>query len=63
MASCILTLGPLWEMLRGERSWSSRNGSYNYKRSGNKLPSTGDQYVKKSALSSVRDKDADLFTT
>ncbi|KAL4804194.1 hypothetical protein BDV18DRAFT_162602 [Aspergillus unguis] len=63
MASCIPTLGPLWEMLRGKRSWSSRNGSYNYKRSGNKLPSTGDQYVKKSALSSIRDKDADLFTT
>ncbi|KAL4804203.1 hypothetical protein BDV18DRAFT_162611 [Aspergillus unguis] len=58
MASCIPTLGPLWEMLLGKRSWSSHDNSYNYKRSGNKLLSASDPHSKK-----VRDADADLFAT
>lgn len=60
MASCIPTLGPLYEMARGRRSWSSRQRSY--KSSANQLPSTsGDRYMKKSVYSSQ--KDADLFET
>ncbi|KAL4802205.1 hypothetical protein BDV18DRAFT_167068 [Aspergillus unguis] len=58
MASCIPTLGPWWEMLRGKRSWTSRGSSYNYKGSGNRLPSTSGRHNKK-----PMDADADLFVT
>lgn len=60
IASCIPTLGPLYEILRGKRSWSSHQNYY--QSSGNKIPSsTGDRHFKKYALDSH--KDADLFTT
>lgn len=60
MASCIPTLGPLYEMARGKRSWSSRGRSY--KSSANQLPSSSfDRHMKKSTYSSQ--KDADLFET
>lgn len=60
MASCIPTLGPLYEMARGKRSWSSRQRSY--KSSANQLPSSSmDRHTKKSPFNSQ--KDADLFET
>ncbi|KAL4938831.1 hypothetical protein BDV06DRAFT_46520 [Aspergillus oleicola] len=62
MASCIPTLGPLYEVIRGKRKWSSHQRYYNYKSSGNKMPlSSMDGQPKKSTLRS-RDE-ADLFTT
>ncbi|KAL4954413.1 hypothetical protein BDW69DRAFT_194059 [Aspergillus filifer] len=63
MASCIPTLGPLYEVIRGKRKWSSHQRYYNYKSSGNKMPlsSMDGPTIKKSTMRS-RDE-ADLFTT
>ncbi|RDW63230.1 uncharacterized protein DSM5745_10341 [Aspergillus mulundensis] len=62
MASCIPTLGPLYEMMLGKRSWSS-NQRYYYKDKGsaNQGPSTSERHTKRSNFTA--DKDADLFTT
>ncbi|KAJ5411069.1 uncharacterized protein N7487_005428, partial [Penicillium crustosum] len=56
MASCIPTLGPMYEMIRGKRSWSS-HGRYD----SGKLRSYTDRPTKKSA-SNNRDDDI-LMTT
>lgn len=45
MASCIPTLGPLYEMIRGKRSWSSHERYY--KSNGAKLNSSLDRPSKK----------------
>jgi hypothetical protein len=57
MASCIPTLGPMYEMIRGKRSWSS-HGRYE----SSKLRSDTDRPIKKSA-SNNRDDDDILMTT
>ncbi|KAJ6188151.1 hypothetical protein N7519_003059 [Penicillium mononematosum] len=57
MASCIPTLGPMYEMIRGKRSWSSHA---RYESS--KLRSDTDRPVKKSASNNREDDDI-LMTT
>lgn len=59
MASCIPTLGPLYEMLRGKRSWTSHR-SYPYKNS-TQIPSSDRFRSRNYALGS--NKDRDLFET
>jgi hypothetical protein len=62
MASCIPTLGPLYEMARGKRSWSSHQRYY--KSSGNQAQSSShDRHIhaRKHTFSGQRDKD--LITT
>jgi hypothetical protein len=60
MASCIPTLGPLYEMARGKRSWSSHQRYY--KSSGNNPHSSShDRHVRKHTFSGQ--KDNDLMTT
>ncbi|KAL4920631.1 hypothetical protein BDW62DRAFT_8575 [Aspergillus aurantiobrunneus] len=60
MASCIPTLGPLYELIRGKRSWSSHQRYY--KSSANQLPSSsGDRPAKKPGVSSR--EEADLYIT
>ncbi|KAL3489188.1 hypothetical protein BJX62DRAFT_226740 [Aspergillus germanicus] len=61
-ASCIPTLGPLYEMARGKRSWSSHQRYY--KSSGNQAHSSShDRHIhaRKHTFSGQRDKD--LITT
>ncbi|OQE29291.1 hypothetical protein PENFLA_c004G05739 [Penicillium flavigenum] len=55
MASCIPTLGPMYEMIRGKRSWSS-HGRYE----SSKLRSDTDRPIKKSASN---DRDDDILMT
>ncbi|CAG7953771.1 unnamed protein product [Penicillium nalgiovense] len=57
MASCIPTLGPMYEMIRGKRSWSS-HGRYE----SSKLRSDTDRPIKKSASNNREDDDI-LMTT
>ncbi|KAJ5499347.1 hypothetical protein N7453_008398 [Penicillium expansum] len=57
MASCIPTLGPIYEMIRGKRSWSS-HGRYE----SGKLRSYTDRPTKKSASNAHEDDDI-LMTT
>ncbi|KAL2842308.1 hypothetical protein BJX68DRAFT_257838 [Aspergillus pseudodeflectus] len=60
MASCIPTLGPLYEMARGKRSWSSHQRYY--KSSGNNPHSSShNRHVRKHTFSGQKDKD--LMTT
>jgi hypothetical protein len=62
MASCIPTLGPLYEMARGKRSWSSHQRYY--KSSGNNAHSSShDRHIpaRKHTFSGQRDRD--LITT
>ncbi|KAL5343276.1 hypothetical protein BJX70DRAFT_408835 [Aspergillus crustosus] len=60
IASCIPTLGPLYELFRGKRSWSSHK-RYG-KTSANQIPSTtGDRQFKKPTFGSH--KEDELFTT
>jgi hypothetical protein len=62
IASCIPTLGPLYELILGRRSWSSQE-RYHYKDKGsnNQRPSFSAERHKRSNLGSY--KDADLFIT
>jgi hypothetical protein len=55
MASCIPTLGPLYEMLRGKRSWSSHQRSY--RSNGAKLNSSLGRPVKKRINHLFKDDD------
>lgn len=57
MASCIPTLGPMYEMIRGKRSWSS-HGRYD----SGKLRSYTDRPTRKSASNNREDDDI-LMTT
>ncbi|KAL2815094.1 hypothetical protein BJX63DRAFT_420468 [Aspergillus granulosus] len=60
MASCIPTLGPLYEMARGKRSWSSHQRYY--KSSGNYQHSLSkDRHLRKPTFSGQRERD--LITT
>ncbi|KAL4887225.1 hypothetical protein BJY04DRAFT_204274 [Aspergillus karnatakaensis] len=59
IASCIPTLGPLYELLRGKRSWSSHHRDY---KSSHQIPSTkGDSHIKKIPFGWHREEE--LFTT
>jgi hypothetical protein len=59
MASCIPTLGPVYEMLRGKRSWSSHQRYY--KSNGAKLDSSHGRPSKKPVNYLL--KESDLWTT
>lgn len=59
MASCIPTLGPVYEMLRGKRSWSSHQRYY--KSNGAKLDSSLGRLPKKPVNYLL--KENDLWTT
>jgi hypothetical protein len=63
MASCIPTLGPLYEMARGKRSWSSHQRYYKSSGGGNAHSSSHDRHIHamKHTFSGQRDKD--LITT
>lgn len=64
IAACIPTLGPLYEILRGKRSWGSYNPSYNnrYYKS-NKEDTFGLTSVDHKKPTAVAQPHDDLFTT
>lgn len=59
IASCIPTLGPLYEMVRGKRSWSSKQRYY---KSSKQLPSDIFDRAPRKAMNSL-DPRVDYMTT
>lgn len=65
IAACIPTLGPLYEILRGKRSWGSYNPSYNnrYYKKSSKEDTFGLSSVDRKKPTAVVHPHDDLFTT